>query len=237
VLLLGDKGTGKSTLQDTLKVLFGDALFHSSDSTAAGIYQAMGHDSRAVALDEMEPGLDERKASNIADLMRTSASGAIGRRGSAGGSLERIPDALGVPVLGDQQPAAHRADLSRVAVLRMLPFDKDSEKGEPIDAETTGPMILAQMMRAWGDGGTASRCNTTALRRPSPRAATKSAARTPMARCWPARRCCSATSSPPSSACRWGRRRSAIWSSCWRPTACRKSRTASRTIGNASTGS
>jgi hypothetical protein len=153
VLLLGDKGTGKSTLQDTLKALFGDALFHSSDSTAAGIYQAMGHDSRAVALDEMEPGLDERKASNIADLMRTSASGAIGRRGSAGGTASEFQMRSAFLFSAINNPLHTAADLSRVAVLRMLPFDKDSEKGEPINAETTGPMILAAMMRAWGDGG------------------------------------------------------------------------------------
>lgn len=153
VLLIGDRGTGKSTLQDVLKTLFADALFHSSDSTAAGIYQAMGHDSRAVALDEMEPGLDERKASNIADLMRTSASGAIGRRGSAGGTASEFQMRSSFLFSAINNPLHSAADLSRVAVLRMLPFDKDSEKGEPIDAETTGPMILAQMMRAWGDGG------------------------------------------------------------------------------------
>jgi hypothetical protein len=153
VLLIGDKGTGKSTLQDVLKSLFGEALFHSSDSTAAGIYQAMGHDSRAVALDEMEPGLDERKASNIADLMRTSASGAIGRRGSAGGTASAFQMRSAFLFSAINNPLHTAADLSRVAVLRMLPFDKDSEKGEPIDAETTGPMILAQMMRGWGDGG------------------------------------------------------------------------------------
>jgi hypothetical protein len=113
----------------------------------------MGHDSRAVALDEMEPGLDERKASNIADLMRTSASGAIGRRGSAGGTASEFQMRSAFLFSAINNPLHTAADLSRVAVLRMLPFDKDSEKGEPINAETTGPMILAQMMRAWGDGG------------------------------------------------------------------------------------
>jgi hypothetical protein len=152
-LLLGDKGTGKSTLQNTLKVLFGDALFHSSDSTAAGIYQAMGHDSRAVALDEMEPGMDARKASNIADLMRSSASGAIGRRGSSDGTANAYQMRSAFLFSAINNPLHTAADLSRVAVLRMLPFDKDSERPEPINAETAGPKVLAQMMRAWGDNG------------------------------------------------------------------------------------
>jgi hypothetical protein len=152
-LLIGDKGTGKSTLQDTLKALFGEALFHSSDSTAAGIYQAMGHDSRAVALDEMEPGMDPRKAANIADLMRTSASGAIGRRGSSGGAASAFQMRSAFLFSAINNPLHSAADLSRVAVLRMWPFDADSVKGEDINTETTGPMILAQMMRAWGDNG------------------------------------------------------------------------------------
>lgn len=152
-LLLGDKGTGKSTLQNTLKVLFGDALFHSSDSTAAGIYQAMGHDSRAVALDEMEPGMDARKASNIADLMRSSASGAIGRRGSSDGTANAYQMRSAFLFSAINNPLHTAADLSRVAVLRMLPFDKDSEKPESINADTAGPKVLAQMMRAWGDNG------------------------------------------------------------------------------------
>lgn len=152
-LLLGDKGTGKSTLQNTLKALFGDALFHSSDSTAAGIYQAMGHDSRAVALDEMEPGMDARKASNIADLMRTSASGAIGRRGSSDGTANAYQMRSAFLFSAINNPLHTAADLSRVAVLRMLPFDADSERPEPINAETAGPKVLAVMMRAWGDNG------------------------------------------------------------------------------------
>jgi hypothetical protein len=153
VLLLGDKGTGKSWIQEALKILFGDALFHSSDSTAAGIYQAMGHDSRAVALDEMEPGMDERKASNIADLMRTSASGAIGRRGSAGGTASEFQMRSAFLFSAINNPLHTAADLSRVAVLRMLPFDDTGDNGQVVDIETTGPMVLALMMRAWGDGG------------------------------------------------------------------------------------
>lgn len=152
-LLIGDKGTGKSTLQKTLRTLFGEALFHSSDSTAAGIYQAMGHDSRAVALDEMEPGMDPRKASNIADLMRTSASGAIGRRGSSGGAASEFQMRSAFLFSAINNPLHTAADLSRCAVLRILPFDGDSVAPQLVNAETAGPKVLALMMRAWGDNG------------------------------------------------------------------------------------
>lgn len=153
VLLIGDKGTGKSTLQNTLKTLFGEALFHSADSTAAGIYQAMGHDSRAVALDEMEPGMDPRKAQQLTDLMRTSASGSIGRRGSSGGEASQFEMRSAFLFSAINNPLHRAEDLSRCAVLRMLPFDQDGTPPQPIDAITAGPKILALMMRGWGDNG------------------------------------------------------------------------------------
>ena len=65
--------------------IFGDALFHSSDTTAAGIYQRLAHDTRPVALDELEPGTDPRKIANVVQLMRDASSGAMGRRGGADG--------------------------------------------------------------------------------------------------------------------------------------------------------
>ncbi len=103
-LLCGDKGTGKSTLQDALKLLFGFALFHSADTTAAGIYQRMAHDARPVALDEVEPGADPRKHAQVVQLMRDASSGAMGRRGGADGAPSGISDAQRLPIFGDQQP-------------------------------------------------------------------------------------------------------------------------------------
>ncbi|MGX9389773.1 hypothetical protein ACWX0K_10895 [Nitrobacteraceae bacterium UC4446_H13] len=154
VLLLGDRGTGKSHLQEGLRDIFGDALFHSADTTAAGIYQDMGHDSRAVALDELEPDGDARKLDNVVHLMRTSASGAIGKRGGpTKGEASQFQmystflfSAINNPLHGAQ-------DLSRCAVLRMGQIDPNQKPPPPIDVETTGPKVLALMMRAWGEGG------------------------------------------------------------------------------------
>jgi hypothetical protein len=90
VLLLGDKGTGKSTLQDTLKNAVRRRAVpfvrqhRGRHLPGDGPRQPRGRARRNGA------GPDERKASNIADLMRTSASGAIGRRGSAGGTASEF---------------------------------------------------------------------------------------------------------------------------------------------------
>ena len=56
------------------RLLFGDALFDSADTTAAGIYQRMKQDARPIALDELEPGADPRKVANVVQLMRDASS-------------------------------------------------------------------------------------------------------------------------------------------------------------------
>jgi hypothetical protein len=88
------------------KLMFGEALFHSADTTAAGIYQRMKNDTRPIALDELEPGADARKVDNVVQLMRDSELRRDRPARILGRHRRRIPDALGVFVLGDQQSAA-----------------------------------------------------------------------------------------------------------------------------------
>lgn len=154
VLLLGDRATGKSTLQKLLWTLFGDALFRSADTTAAGIYQGMAHDSRPVALDELEPDADPRKLDNTVHLMRTSASGDIGRRGGpTKGEASEFQMRSAFLFSAINNPLRSAQDMSRVAVLRLQPFDQNQEPPPVINGDITGPMMLALMMQGWGDGG------------------------------------------------------------------------------------
>lgn len=149
VLLLGDKGTGKSSLQDGLKSLFGEALFHSADTTAAGIYQRMKNDTRPIALDELEPGADERKVQNVVQLMRDASSGALGRRGGSDGSPSEFQMRSAFLFSAINNPLHQAQDLSRVATLRLAPLDVGQTKPPAIDADTCGRKILAVLMREW----------------------------------------------------------------------------------------
>lgn len=149
VLLLGDKGTGKSTLQDDFKALFGEALFHSADTTAAGIYQRMKIDSRPIALDELEPDADNRKVQNVVQLMRDASSGAVGRRGSSDGTAGEFQMRSAFMFSAINNPLTQSQDLSRVAILRMAPLPADLPAKPTIDADTCGRMILAILMREW----------------------------------------------------------------------------------------
>lgn len=153
ILLLGDKGTGKSTLQNALKELYGDALLHSANTTAAGIYQELAHDSRPVAVDELEPGANQRRVDDLIALMRQSASGAFARRGSSDHQAVSFQMHSAFLFSAINNPLHDAADLSRVAVLRLKPLERDQTRPPPIDADRTGPMVLARLMRQWGQGG------------------------------------------------------------------------------------
>lgn len=120
IWITGDKGTGKSTLQNFVRGLMGeDAVIASSDSTAAGIWQRVGHMTLPVALDEIEASTDNRKAQGIINLARQAGSGDQMLRGGAdhnGASFTirncfMFSSILLPPLLGQ--------DVSRMAVLKL----------------------------------------------------------------------------------------------------------------------
>lgn len=82
IWITGDKGTGKSTLNDWLEYLFGThGLVRASDATAAGIWQSIEFDSLPVALDEVEAAMDNRKTETVLNLARQASSGGLILRG------------------------------------------------------------------------------------------------------------------------------------------------------------
>lgn len=151
VLLVGDRETGKSTLHDVLKELFGDVLEHSADTTAAGIYQKMRHDTRPVAVDELEASADSRKVDAVVTLMRAASSGAFARRGGQSGQPSEYQMRSAFLFSAINNPVHASQDLSRLAILRLKPLPRDQVAEHPlvIDAETCGRMVLGVLMREW----------------------------------------------------------------------------------------
>ena len=148
VLLLGDRETGKSTLQKALYDLFGDALYRSGNTTAAGIYQHMAHDARPIAVDEAEPD-ETKKMQGLIELMRVAASGALMQRGGQSGTPIEYQLNSAFLFSAINNPLTSAQDMSRVAVLRLRRLDPSQERPEPIDADTCGRLLLAQLMRQW----------------------------------------------------------------------------------------
>ncbi len=81
--ITGDSRTGKSTVHELLGLVFDDAILAVTDTSAAGIWQKVGHASLPVAVDELEADADNRKAAGVITLARHAASGGMTLRGGA----------------------------------------------------------------------------------------------------------------------------------------------------------
>ncbi|WP_377299637.1 hypothetical protein [Rhizobium sp. SGZ-381] len=147
---MGGAGTGKSTLHNILRELYGSALYSTANTTAAGIYQNIRQDSRPVAVDEFERKANSNKEGAIIELARQAYSGAKGYRGGANGEGSefelRSPfcfSAILHPHLGVQ-------DRTRMIILNLSPLDKSGAVPPIIKAEW-GRMLLRQMMDGFHD--------------------------------------------------------------------------------------
>lgn len=84
VWITGDRATGKSTLQELLRLVFDEGgIFSLADASQAGITQYVKHASLPVAIDELEADEDNRRAKNIIQLAILAASGGQMARGGA----------------------------------------------------------------------------------------------------------------------------------------------------------
>lgn len=151
VYLTGDKGTGKSTLQETIKKLFGEGIISTTNTTAAGIYQRVGNDSLPVAIDEFEGKDDNRRAKAVLELARQASSGGRGMRGGDNnvGSEFSIRSAFLFSSIN--APPLEPQDLSRMALLRLRKLNQDAVLKAPSDAELQqiGQRALRRMIDQW----------------------------------------------------------------------------------------
>lgn len=151
--LTGNRGTGKTTFMETLLCgVFdgGQSLLRSTNSTAAGVWQSLGYDCIPVQLDEAEPSLDNRKLTQLVEMMRTSYSGGDVQRGSAEGAAHQYPVRSSF-MFGSINVMPLRAqDRSRCAVIELDPL----EKGVPLVIDTgalpgLGRLALRRMCDEW----------------------------------------------------------------------------------------
>jgi hypothetical protein len=143
----GGKGTGKSTLQMLIDVLFGPSgLLDAVDTTAAGIWQLLGHSTVPVAVDELEPSADNTKVNAVIKLARIAASGGRMMRGGADHgavsftikSCFLFSSILVPPLLGQ--------DRSRMAILDLDDLDRNAPVPS-LPAEAVGALGKALRLR------------------------------------------------------------------------------------------
>lgn len=152
--LTGDRGTGKSTLQELVKLSLvdGEGIVCTSDATAASIRQHLQHDSLPVALDEAEAEEDNRRMEAMLALSRQASSGGTVLRGGQDHSghsfLARFPILYSSILIPPLRPA----DLSRIAVLNLQPLAKTGAKPpalRPDACRLLGRRLLRRMADAW----------------------------------------------------------------------------------------
>jgi hypothetical protein len=151
VYITGDKATGKSTLQALIKGLLGDYLIQAVDTTGAGIYQHLGDDALAIAVDELEGEADVRKAKNVLKLARIAASGGLMLRGGDRHNPVEFRARSCFLFSSINTPPLEPQDLSRMAILRLSRLAPDAESPDMDDKvlAVAGRAILRQLIDEW----------------------------------------------------------------------------------------
>lgn len=151
IFITGGHGTGKSTLHDIMHLLHGEALIHSADTTAAGIYQKLKADALPVAVDEIEGKDDNRRAKAIMELARAAASGALILRGGDRHQGTNFFARSCFAFSSINTPPLEPQDLSRMALLRLQRLGEEASPPK-LDAKELyrlGRMIRRRLIENW----------------------------------------------------------------------------------------
>lgn len=151
IFITGDKGTGKSTLQSLIKGVLGDWLVTAADTTAAGIYQHVGLDSVAVAIDELESESDNKKVAAVLRLARLASSGAAMLRGGSDHNGMEFQARSAFLFSSINAPPLPPQDLSRMGLLRLQKLATGGAMPviEPTTLGMLGRCILRQLIDQW----------------------------------------------------------------------------------------
>lgn len=154
IWITGGSGTGKSTLNGrdgVIHKIFGEGLFRTANTTAAGIRSALKNSTVPVMLDELEAKEDNRMADAVMELMRISSSGDKITRGSADHSGAEFTlqscfwaSSINIPPLEPQ-------DRTRLAVCELDPLSKDALPPElgKYNFPEMGRLLLRRMIDGW----------------------------------------------------------------------------------------
>lgn len=150
--ITGGAGTGKSTLQDVINQVHGDAIAQAADTSAAGIWQKVGHSTIPVALDELEASEDNRKVNAVVALARQASSGGILLRGGQdhkGAEFTTRSCFLFSSIL---MPPLQPQDLTRMAILELQPLaDGAALTIDNKHLNRVGAQLRRRLVDTWAD--------------------------------------------------------------------------------------
>ena len=146
IWLTGNRGTGKSTLQEVINCIFDNSILSVSDPTPAAIFQKVGFSSLPVALDEMEPETDNKKVQNIIKLARQACSGGVILRGSAEGNASEFKARNCYLFSSILVPALLPQDRSRIAILDLKEISGTPPRINRKELSVVGQKIFRRMI-------------------------------------------------------------------------------------------
>lgn len=149
IFVTGGAGTGKSALQRYIRSLFENTIFATSNTTAAGIYQTLGHDSRPIAVDEFENKANSHKETAILEIARQAYSGDKGYRGGSDGSSSQFELNNAFMFTAILKPHMEQQDKTRMAIMQLNPLKKHGER--PVVQDYWGRQLLRQLMDGYHD--------------------------------------------------------------------------------------
>lgn len=151
VFLVGDAGTGKSSLQNLFKAILGRSMVSTTNATSAGLYQLVGHDALPIGIDEIEGDDGAEQAQQIIKMARDAASGSMRIRGGA--------DHKGVEFMARSPflfsainpPPISKASMSRLAVLQLRTLDPSVKPPVITEIDQVAPKLLRRVADHYGD--------------------------------------------------------------------------------------
>lgn len=151
ILVTGDKGRGKTTLQDILKVFFGSYIVSTTNTTPAGIYQKVNQDARPIGIDELENSGDSTLPIRIVEIARQSYSGGLMLRGGSNHSGVEFACRSSFLLSMINPPALPPQDLSRLGILILRRPPEANRGPAPVlkDDDELGSKIMRRMMDGW----------------------------------------------------------------------------------------
>lgn len=154
VWITGPRGTGKSALNGKygiLPKLYGDALFRTGNSSAAAIRQSLKNSTVPVMIDELEPGADNRKVTEVVELARVASSGDNMHRGGQDHQAHEFTLQSPFWFSSINIPPIEASDRSRLAILELRPFADGTPAPDfsRIDWADMGRKLFRRMIDGW----------------------------------------------------------------------------------------
>jgi len=145
IFMVGDAGTGKSSLQNLIKLILGRAMVATTNATSAGLYQLMAHDALPIGIDEIEGDDGAEQSQQIIKMARDAASGSMRIRGGA--------DHKGVEFMARSPflfsainpPPINKASLSRLAVLQLRQIPSGQKQPDAGEVDKIAPKLLRRV--------------------------------------------------------------------------------------------